>query len=91
VTAAPRRGSTWTTDEPARPATVTADTTVNVNTATQKVAQLEGISIPTPFTGRENSAFIAGLAYDSAKDPDHCGTLTLNQAGTRGAAKTTCW
>ncbi len=58
-------GSTWTTDEPTRPATVSADNTVNVVTATQKIAQLEGITIPTPFTGRENSAFIAGLAYDS--------------------------
>lgn len=58
-------GSIWTTDEPTRPATVTADSTIDVNTATQKVAQLEGISIPTPFTGRENSAFIAGLAYDA--------------------------
>jgi type IV pilus assembly protein PilY1 len=58
-------GSTWTTDEPTRPALVTADATVNVNTATQKVAQLEGVAIPTPFTGRENSAFMAGLAYDA--------------------------
>lgn len=58
-------GSTWTTDEPTRPSSVTTDSTINVNTATQKVAQLEGITIPTPFTGRENSAFIAGLAYDA--------------------------
>jgi type IV pilus assembly protein PilY1 len=58
-------GSTWTTDEPTRPALVTADTTINVNTATQKVAQLEGITIPTQFTGRENSAFMAGIAYDA--------------------------
>jgi type IV pilus assembly protein PilY1 len=58
-------GNTVTTDEPAVPALVTADTTVNVNTATQKVASLEGITINTPFTGRENSAYMAGLAYDS--------------------------
>lgn len=58
-------GSTVTTEEPTRPATVTADATVNVVTATAKVAQLEGITINTPFTGRENSAFMAGLAYDS--------------------------
>ncbi len=58
-------GNSVTTDEPTVPASVTADTTVNVVTATQKVAQLEGITIATPFTGRENSAYIAGLAYDS--------------------------
>lgn len=51
--------------EPTRPATVTADETVNVVTATQKVASLEGITINTPFSGRENSAYMAGLAYDS--------------------------
>lgn len=58
-------GSNSTSDEPTRPAAVSSDKTVNVVTATQKVAQLEGITIATPFTGRENSAFIAGLAYDS--------------------------
>ncbi len=58
-------GSNTTTDEPTRPGAVSSDKSVNVLTATQKVAQLEGITIPTPFTGRENSAFIAGLAYDS--------------------------
>ncbi len=58
-------GNSVTTDEPTRPATVTADTTVNVVTATRKVAQLEGITIPTPFTGRENSAYMAGLAYEA--------------------------
>jgi type IV pilus assembly protein PilY1 len=58
-------GSNSTTDEPSRPGAVSSDDTVNVLTATRKVAELEGISIPTPFTGRENSAFIAGLAYDS--------------------------
>lgn len=58
-------GNTVTTDEPSRPTTVSSDTTVNVVVATQKVAALEGITIATPFTGRENSAYIAGLAYDS--------------------------
>ena len=58
-------GNSVTIDEPTRPGVVSSDSTVNVVTATQKVAQLEGISIPTPFTGRENSAYIAGLAYDS--------------------------
>jgi type IV pilus assembly protein PilY1 len=58
-------GNSVRTDEPSTPSQVSADTTVNVVTATQKVAQLEGITIATPFTGRENSAYIAGLAYDA--------------------------
>lgn len=58
-------GNSVTTDEPTRPGAVSSDNTVDVVTATQKVAQLEGISIATPFTGRENSAYIAGLAYDA--------------------------
>lgn len=74
-------GNTLTTDEPARPTPVTNDNTVNVVTATQKVAQLEGITIATPFTGRQNSAYIAGLAYDShTKDlrPDLDETQTVS-------------
>jgi type IV pilus assembly protein PilY1 len=61
-------GNSATLEEPARPALVNADRTVNVVTATQKVAQLEGISINinvNSYTGRQNSAYIAGLAYDS--------------------------
>ena len=58
-------GSTATTDEPAKPSQVSNDNTVNVVTATNKVAQLEGLTISTPFTGRENSAYMVGLAYDS--------------------------
>lgn len=58
-------GNTVTTDEPTAPQEVTADTTINVETATQKVAELEGITINTEFTGRQNSAYIAGLAYDA--------------------------
>ena len=58
-------GNGVTTDEPTMPSTVSSDTTVNVVTATQRVAALESITINTPFTGRENSAYIAGLAYDA--------------------------
>lgn len=74
-------GNSITTDEPTRPSTVTSDDTVNVVTATQKIASLEGITINTPFTGRENSAYIAGLAYDShTKDlrPDFPGMQTAS-------------
>lgn len=59
-------GNTDKSGEPSTvPSEVTNDTTVNVVTATNKVAALEGITINTPFTGRYNSAYIAGLAYDA--------------------------
>ncbi len=59
-------GSTASSGEPTKPSLVGSDATVNVITATNKIAQLEGITINTnEFTGRYNSAFIAGLAYDS--------------------------
>ncbi|MBL8265210.1 pilus assembly protein [Steroidobacter sp.] len=74
-------GNTVTTDEPTVPAAVAADTTVNVVTATNKVARLEGITISTPFTGRENSAYIAGLAWDA-----HTKDLRSDLAGTQTAS-----
>ena len=58
-------GNTNNSEEPATPTQVSSDNTINAATATQKVAQLEGITINTPFTGRGNSAYIAGLAYDA--------------------------
>lgn len=58
-------GNSDMSGEPTAPGEVSADDTVNVVTATQKVAALEGITISTPFTGRHNSAYIAGLAYDA--------------------------
>ncbi|WP_439859701.1 pilus assembly protein [Pseudomonas sp. MBLB4136] len=58
-------GNSRTTDEPSMPAQVSSDTSINVVTATQKVAQLEGITINTPFSGRENSAYMVGMAYDA--------------------------
>lgn len=74
-------GNSVNTDEPTRPTEVTSDTTINVVTALQKVAQLEGITIPTQFTGRENSAYMAGLAYDAhTKDlrPDLTGRQSVS-------------
>jgi type IV pilus assembly protein PilY1 len=49
-------------DSAVAPMTVTS---IDVWAATQKVAGLEGITIATngAFTGRQNSAYIAGLAY----------------------------
>lgn len=59
-------GNTVTTEEPSVPSEVSNDTTVNVVTATNKVAALEGITINTPFNAsRQSSAYIAGLAYDA--------------------------
>lgn len=58
-------GSSYSSEEPSKPAAVSGDDTVNVLTETAKVAQLEGIGISTPFSGRNNSAFMAGLAWDA--------------------------
>lgn len=56
------KGNTVTGSEPAMPSAVSADT-IDVTAWTQKVATLEGITIPTVFTGRNNSAYMVGLAY----------------------------
>ncbi len=56
-------GSSVATDEPAKPPLVAGDATLDVVAQTDRVAALEGITINTPYTGRENSAFIAGMAW----------------------------
>jgi type IV pilus assembly protein PilY1 len=60
-------GSTITSgDEPAVPAEVTGDTTVNATTANDMVGQLEGLAnLGTYSSGRNNSYYLAGLAYDA--------------------------
>jgi type IV pilus assembly protein PilY1 len=59
-------GSSYSSDEPPKPSLVNSDSTVNVVSATAKVAALEGITINNnPFSGRANSAFLAGLAWDA--------------------------
>jgi type IV pilus assembly protein PilY1 len=60
-------GNTITTREPSVPTEVSSDTTVNVMTRTQQIAAMEGITISQTgaFSGRDNSAYIAGLAYDA--------------------------
>lgn len=77
-------GNTSGTDEPTKPSEVTNDTTVDVRTATDKIAALEGISIDTSaasYSGRNNSAFMAGLAYDAnttdIRPTDYAGTQTV--------------
>ncbi|HEX2138613.1 MAG TPA: hypothetical protein VHG33_02765, partial [Woeseiaceae bacterium] len=76
-------GSPYSTDEPPKPGAVAADDTVNAVSATGRVASLEGIAVGTPFTGRENSAFIAGLAWDAhtrdiRPEPDLPGDQTVS-------------
>jgi type IV pilus assembly protein PilY1 len=70
-------------EEPAMPAEVAADTDLNVKTATDMVGQLEGWATPlgSHSSGRGNSFFIAGMAYDAhTRDlrSDLSGMQTLN-------------
>lgn len=64
-------GSTLRSGEPAVPAEITADTTVNVTTATNMVGVLEGKTGATTLgaswnsSGRGNTMYISGLAYDA--------------------------
>ncbi|MFC6475543.1 hypothetical protein ACFQDN_01400 [Pseudomonas asuensis] len=73
-------GPTSSVDEVSpKPPEVVADTTVNVVTATAKVGSLEGVNLretSSSYTGRSNSAYIAGLAYDS-----HTVDLRPNMSG----------
>ena len=58
--------NTYRADEPAMPPEVQNDDTVNVLTETNRVGAIEGIgdiANTNDFTGRDNSAYIAGLAY----------------------------
>jgi len=76
-------GSTTPTgNEPTKPSSIVSDTSVNAVTATDKVGSLEGLGgslgSTNPYNGccNNNSALIAGLAYDShTKDirPDNAG------------------
>jgi len=71
-------------NEPAMPSTVSADTSVNVKTATDMVGTLEGIgALGSTYvsSGRQDTYFMAGLAYDAhTKDirSDLTGTQTVN-------------
>jgi type IV pilus assembly protein PilY1 len=59
-------GSTTGSSEPTKPAEVTADTTVNAVTATNKVGSLQGMGGSLGTTGISNGSYlIAGLAYDA--------------------------
>ena len=75
-------GSSSSFEEPPKPALVSGDDTVDVVATTAEVASFEGFSINTPFSGRENSAFIAGLAWDAhtrdLRPDDLPGTQTVS-------------
>lgn len=60
-------GNTIRTREPTVPPEVASDDTVNVMTRAHQIAQMEGITISQTgaFSGRDNSAYIAALAYDA--------------------------
>ena len=73
-----------TSVEPAIPPEVTADTTVNVETATNKLGNLEGLGnlgdVHPTWCCNYNSYYIAGLAYDSHTNdirPDYTGNQTI--------------
>ncbi|MBD9653690.1 pilus assembly protein PilC [Pseudomonas sp. PDM12] len=59
-------GATNTSNEPTKPPEIIADTAIDAVRATQTIFNLEGIGTSASaenFTGRSNSAYIAGLAY----------------------------
>jgi type IV pilus assembly protein PilY1 len=81
-------GATATNSEPTKPSAVTSDTSVDAVVATHKVGSLHGLGATlgstSPYGGccNNNSALMAGIAYDSnTKDirPDVAG-----QANTKG-------
>lgn len=60
--------TTYREREPTMPSEVADDDTVNAVTATNKVGALQGvgnIGSTNSYSGRNNSAYIAGLAYDA--------------------------
>ena len=78
-------GSTLrSSDEPSMPSEVSADTSINVKTATDMVGTLEGISsLGSTYVGstRYDTYFIAGLAYDAHTNDirtDLSGKQTVN-------------
>ncbi|MEM9171236.1 MAG: PilC/PilY family type IV pilus protein [Pseudomonadota bacterium] len=56
-------GTSNRNQEPAVPPAVAADNTLNVSQDLARIASLEGIGIATPFSGLQNSAYIAAMAW----------------------------
>ncbi len=61
--------TSYRNDEPSMPSEVSSDDTVDVVALTNRVGTIEGIGDTlgegNSFSGRDNSAYIAGLAYDN--------------------------
>jgi type IV pilus assembly protein PilY1 len=61
--------SSYRNDEPSMPSEVSSDDSVDVIAMTNRVGVMEGLGNSlgesNSFTGRDNSAYIAGLAYDN--------------------------
>ena len=76
--------------EPTMQTEVAADTTVNAVTATNRVGALQGlgnIGSTNSYSGRENSAYIAGLAFDAnTKDIRPDNTSQPNTIGKQTVA-----
>lgn len=77
--------TTYRDSEPTMPSEVSSDNTVNVITATNRVGIIEDLGTTlgetNSFTGRANSAYIAGLAYDNHTQdirPDLSGKQTVS-------------
>ena len=85
-------GATGTTEEPAKPAAVSGDTTVNAETMTNLAFALQGLGAPNVnnYSGRNNSAGIVGLAY-YANTTDIRPTVAGNAATTGKQTVQTYW
>lgn len=76
--------TTYRNDEPSMPSEVASDDTVNVRTETNRIGQFEGlgnIGNRQSFSGRNNSAYLAGLAFHNhTRDmrPDLSGVQTAS-------------
>lgn len=85
-------GATGTVDEPAKPAAVSGDTTVNAELMTNRAFALQGLAAPNVnnYSGRNNSAGMVGLAY-YANTTDIRPTVTGNPATEGKQTVQTFW
>lgn len=80
-------GSSLTASEPTKPTEVTADTTINVVTATNSVGTMEGTNttLGASYVGGDlNTYYIAGLAYDAHVPLSGHGVRTYPNTPTTG-------
>ncbi len=81
----PGNGNSYRQSEPSMPSEVRQDDTVDVITATNRVGIIEGLGSSlgetNSFSGRQNSAYIAGLAFDN-----HVNDMRPNDEGKQTAS-----